>query len=97
MPQLLLRRCRFFSARDEDQFFAWLKAIPGVVRVIGRADGLLVSLRSKRPSQETLRELLALHFRYRLPMRQLAQFETRQNMTWFRSREAYWYAKVFAK
>jgi hypothetical protein len=94
---LVLRNCRFFSARDEAHFFGWLESIPGVVRVVGGPSGLVITLRSTRLSEVALRELLALHARYGLPMRQLARFETLRNKTWFRSKQAYWYARVFAK
>ena len=96
MPHLVVPSCRFYSSRDEDLFFAWLKGIPGVVSVTGRGKELLVGLRSSRLSQLALRELLAIHLRYRLPMRQLARFETPQNRSWFRSPESHWHGKVFA-
>ena len=95
MPHLLIREGMYFSQSDETAFFHWLESIPGVVRVVGTPDGLVVSLRSRRLSQVALRELLALHFRYGLPMNELAQFETPQNRAWFRAPQMYWHAKVF--
>ena len=83
MPHLLIREGMYFSQSDETAFFHWLESIPGVVRVVGTPDGLVVSLRSRRLSQVALRELLALYFRYGLPMNELAQFETPQNRAWF--------------
>src|SRR6266699_130725 len=98
MPQLLIpqgKTCVYYSRRDEDAFFAWLRAIPGVVSVRGIGRHLVVTLRSTRLSDRALRELIALHARYRLPMHSLAQFETRQNSSWFRSKETHWHRKVF--
>ena len=97
MPQLVIREGRYYSQLDENAFFSWLQSISGVVRVVGTPEGLVVTLRSKRISQAALRDLLALHFRYGLPMDALAQFETAENKSWFRSRQAYWYAKVLGQ
>lgn len=97
MPHLLIREGTYFSQSDEAAFFQWLESIPGVVCVVGTQEGLNVSLRSKRLSQVALRELLALHFRYGLPMQQLAQFETPQNRAWFRAPYMYWHKAVFEK
>lgn len=97
MAHLLIHEGRYFSQSDEAAFFHWLQSIPGVLGVVGTHDGLVVSLRSKRLSQIALRELLALHFRYGLPMKDLAQFETAKNRNWFRSAQAYWHTKVFGR
>jgi len=100
MPELLVphgRACVYWSQKDEAAFFSWLKSIPGVTRVRGVGRRLVVTLRSKRLSDRALRELIALHMRYRLPMRALAQFETPGNRKWFRSRQAYWHRKVFGR
>jgi hypothetical protein len=56
-----------------------------------------VTLRSKRLSDAALRELIALHTRYKLPMRSLAQFETPKNRRWFRSPQMHWYRRVFGR
>jgi hypothetical protein len=95
MPQLTIREGEYYSQADEDAFFGWLKAIPGVSRIDGTLDGLVVTLRSQKLSQTALRELIALHYRYRLPMKALAQFATPQNRKWFRSPKAYWHKAVF--
>src|SRR5262245_39814694 len=87
--------CPYWSQGDEAAFFRWLRSIPGVKSVKGQGIELIVSLRSSRISSLALRELLALHTRYNLPMQSLAQFETATNKKWFRSRKAYWYSRVF--
>lgn len=95
MAKLIINEGMYYAPLDERAFFEWLQAIPGVVSVVGIPAGLEVTLRSKRLSQATLRDLLAIHFRYGLPMKGLAQFETPQNNSWFRSPQAYWYSEVF--
>jgi hypothetical protein len=97
MPRLTIPEDLYYSPGDEAAFFRWLESIPGVARVVGTSDGLVVRLRSRTLSESALRELLALHFRYDLPMQSLAQFETPKNRRWFRARDTYWYARVFTK
>jgi len=97
MPKLRVHEGSYYSQSDEAAFFNWLQAIPGVSSVVGTPTGLEVTLRSKRLSQVALRELLALHFRYGLPMKDLAQFETAQNKSWFRAPHMYWHKKVFGR
>jgi len=87
--------CPYWSQGDESAFFRWLESIPGVKGVKGQGLELIVTLRSSRISSLALRELIALHTRYNLPMQLLAQFETTTNKKWFRSKKAYWYSKVF--
>jgi hypothetical protein len=87
--------CPYWSHGDESAFFRWLESIPGVKSVKGQGLELIVTLRSSRISSLALRELIALHTRYNLPMQSLAQFETAANKKWFRSKKAHWYLKVF--
>ena len=87
--------CPYWSHGDELAFSRWLESIPGVKSVKGEGQELSVTLRSSRISAVALRELIALHTRYNLPMGSLAQFETATNRKWFRSKNAYWYPKVF--
>jgi len=76
MPQLTIPGATFYSQADEASFFAWLEAIPGVIRVVGERRSLIVTLRSARLSKAALWDLAALYFRYNLPMKAIAQFET---------------------
>ena len=95
LPKLLVFEGSYFSPSDEKAFHDWLGSIPGVTRVHGTPEGLEITLRSRFLGDSSLRELLALHFRYRLPMRDLAQFRTEKNATWFFDPLAYWYPFVF--
>jgi hypothetical protein len=96
MAELIIKEGMYFSQLDEDAFFKWLQSIPCVTDVVGTPKGLIVTLDSERLSEQNLRDLLAIHNRYGLPMKSMAQFETPQNTSWFRSPEKYWYAKVFS-
>jgi len=86
---------RYLSEGDEAAFFAWLKSIPGVIAVTGVGRELKIQLRSKRLSQQGLRELLALYTRYDGNLNELAQFATDANSAWFKAPNAAWYRAVF--
>ena len=65
--------------------------IPGVLR--WEPETLVV--KSLNLGQASLRDLLALFFRYRIPMRQLAQFRSAKNEKWFAAPIMYWHTAVF--
>jgi hypothetical protein len=94
MPILVVHERTYYSQLDETAFFKWLESIAGVKKVVGTRDGLMVSLRSSRLSEPALRDLIALHFRYGLPMHRLAEFETPQNRSWFRAPHMYWQSRL---
>jgi hypothetical protein len=93
MPVLKCHKTTFYSQLDEEMFFHALKQISGVKKVEGW--DLFFAVPS-RLSNKTLRELLGLFFRYKVDMRQLAQFLTKSNRAWFHSPDAYWFKKVFS-
>jgi hypothetical protein len=97
MPHLIIPSATFYSQTDEASFFAWLESIAGVTQVVGDHRGLVATLRSNRLSKVALWNLLALYFRYNLPMKDLARFETPENRTWFRDRKMFWYRGVFGE
>lgn len=86
---------RYLSQGDEAAFFAWLKSVPGVVSVLGCGRELHIQLRSKRLSQQGLRELIALYSRYGGNLNELAQFATEANFGWFKAPNAVWHRAVF--
>jgi hypothetical protein len=68
---------RYYSAGDEDCFFAWLKSVPGFVGVIGEGRQLHVQL-AMPIEAEAVAELTALFKRYGLdpgPVKALAASE----------------------
>jgi hypothetical protein len=83
----------FGSQLDEKHLFSWASEISCVVR--WEQDTLVV--RSLRISEANLRELLAIFWRYEIPMAQLAQFQSNKNMAWFAAPKAYWHKKVFGQ
>lgn len=81
----------FCSQLDEKHLFEWAQEISCFVR--WEQDTLVV--RSRRISEAALRDLLALFWRYNIPMGQLAQFQSSTNKAWFSAPHMYWHKKVF--
>ncbi|MBA4092320.1 MAG: hypothetical protein C0494_17255 [Sphingobium sp.] len=87
----------FYHPADERAYFEWLERISCVESVKGDgAKGLVVTLRWN-PSDDDLRQLLALAHRYGLDMRKFARFETEANREWFRNPIMYWFEGVFSE
>lgn len=87
----------YFSPGDETAFFTWLQGIPGVVGVQGVGRELRIRLRSRRLSAKSLRELIALYWRYGGVLSELAHFENPTNAAWLRDPKAYWHRRMFPK
>ena len=97
MPILTCSRVRFYSHADEAAFFFQADRIKAVRRVEGVSDSILLHVVSK-PSQQSLRDLIALFERYRISgMSQLAAFLNDSNRAWFTDPKSFWYRKVFGE
>lgn len=81
----------FMSQLDEKYLFEWAEEISCVM---GWSQDKLI-IRSRRISESNLRELLAMFWRYGIPMTQLAQFKNSANVVWFTDPLKYWHKKVF--
>ena len=84
---------RYYAQLDEKSFFEWALEIPCVKSI---EDGFL-HIKSKRLSEPDLRDLIAIMFRYKLPMSQLQQFCNSANEHWFKAEKMYWHKAVFGK
>ena len=86
---------RYGSPIDEHMFFAWLDRISTVVKYEGRGYKLYIYCSPLVPD-ESLRELIALFYRYNIDMKQLQQFLRPENKCWFYDNtRAYWRERVF--
>jgi hypothetical protein len=95
MPTLDCKRVMFYSQADEAAFFRFAESIKAVRRIEGVRDSIVLHIAS-RISQESLRDLIALFERYRIPrMSQLAQFLSPSNRSWFADPKGFWHKKVF--
>lgn len=85
----------FYSKLDEYAFADWLRAIPGFVRM--NLVGSVLEIELALPAgDDCAREIIALFHRYRIDMRQLAQFETASNSKRLRMAGTYWAELIFA-
>ena len=82
----------FGSQLDEKHLFHWAAEIDCFVR--WEQDTLVV--KSRRISEEALRDVIALFWRYNIPMQQLAQLQSAVNEAWFAAPIMYWHKKVFS-
>jgi hypothetical protein len=95
MIELECKAVLFYSAQDEASFFAWAESIPAVSSVFGRGRSIFLAVKSRSISDRALRELIGLFQRYRVSMRQLAQFRTAKNQSWFAEPDAFWFGSTF--
>jgi hypothetical protein len=95
MPALDCKRVMFYSPADEAAFFRFAESIKAVRRIEGVRDSIVLHI-ATRISQESLRDLIALFERYRIPqMSQLAQFLSPSNRSWFADPKKFWYKSIF--
>jgi len=92
---LRMSRIEYLSSIDEDIFFEWLGKIGCVSDYRGVGDQLLVTVAMQKLDDKSLRELIALFYRYRADMKQLAIFRDDDNRQWFSDPEKYWHKSIF--
>lgn len=80
---LVCRSVRFYSQRDEHYFFEWIQSIRSIARYDGVGEELYLYCHNTLISDDDLRELLALFYRYKIEMKQLAIFLHEKNKDWF--------------
>lgn len=97
MIELTATAVWYYSANDEQAFFAWLDRIACVDGYRGIGRELLINVDLGRADEEAIRELLAIFFRYGIDMQQLAVFGDDANNGWFRAQGSYWYDRVFGQ
>ncbi len=95
---IICRSVKYYSRKDEDAFFEWIKKIDCIDSVVGVGKELHLGITCKNLHDNDLRDLLALFYRYDLDMQQLQCFLNEENKTWFyNNKEAYWYKRVFGR
>jgi hypothetical protein len=72
MVKLICRKVVFNSEGDELSYFEWISRIRAVSRWEGVGDEIHLYLPRAAIPQKSLRELVALFYRYNIDMRQLA-------------------------
>jgi hypothetical protein len=95
MIELECKKVVFYSQQDEEVFFSWAQSIPSVQAITGRGSSIFLSIRSGAIPDRSLREFVALFHRYRIAMKQLAQFKSARNKAWFAAPNMFWFKSVF--
>ena len=94
---LICKKVTFYSLKDEDAFFEWIKKIDCIDEFTAAYDELYLHIACKDLHDHDLRDLLALFHRYKIRnMKQLGMFLNDENKKWFYgNKKAYWYKRIF--
>lgn len=88
----------YYSRKDEDAFFEWIKKIDCIDDISGEGENLYLHIAADDIHDHDLRDLLALFYRYNVEMSQLVRFLTKTNKSWFYdNKTAFWHKKVFVE
>jgi hypothetical protein len=88
----------FYSIGDERRFFQGLKDISSIKDIRGVGRGLILQVDIRSLNKESLRELMALLWRYGIslsPLRVLAA--NNKKFAWLNDERCYWYKSMFDK
>lgn len=81
----------FYSPRDEDAFFEWIKKIDCIESFEGARDELYLDLVDRSLNSQDIHELIALLRRYKVDMKQLKNLLNDDNKDAFEP----WKKKIF--
>lgn len=96
MSDFVVRCPKFYSELDEDIFFLGISKIDLITNVVGRGGDLKFSVDREKMTDQSIRDLLGLFFRYNMEMRPLSELRTISNSHWFyENKNSYWHARVF--
>jgi hypothetical protein len=92
---LFLKKVMFYSELDEKFFFEWANAIVGAVNVNGCGDEIVLHLDMHEIDEWSLREIISLHERYKIDMRNLLVFDDGPLRGVLRNSRAYWHEQIY--
>ncbi|WP_162898973.1 hypothetical protein [Ralstonia solanacearum] len=87
----------FYSSGDESRFFKGLEEISAIKGFAGSGRGLRVSLDMRSLGQESLRDLIALLWRYQISLEPLALLAQRKKFIWLQDKRSYWHKSMFGE
>jgi len=94
---LIAKKITYYSEKDEAYFFKWLESIKCVESLDGKGDTLFINVMLDKVNDKSLREIVALFYRYKVDMKQLSVFKSDKNKDWFCKTHAFWHRRVFGK
>ncbi len=93
---LTCENVKFHFSKDEDAFFWWIKRIPCIKSFEGVGNKLYLDLVKRPLTDNDLRDLIGLFYRYKIDMKQLATFLTQENKEWFYGKpKGFWHRRIF--
>jgi hypothetical protein len=95
MIKLICKKVEFYSRNDESAFFEWIAKIRVIKKWEGVGDEIHLYVPKTIVSKTSLRDLMALFFRYKINMRQLQQLVNDKNRDFFMNTKKYWYKRIF--
>jgi hypothetical protein len=87
----------FYSRGDERRLFLGFKEIPAIRSVQGVGRDLLLDIEVAALGKEAMRELLALLWRYGIPLAPLHTFAEKKKFSWLNDAQGYWHSAMFKK
>ncbi len=97
MIKLICDSVNFYSQGDEVVFFNWLNSLECVQEIKGVNTEVQIFIPEAEIQDENLRDLIAILTRYKINLKQLAQFKTDSNEYWFYlNKQAFWHNNVFS-
>jgi hypothetical protein len=94
-PYLICKNVTFYSEKDEEAFFEWIKVLEGIDNCEKVGNEFHLYPAAADLHDHDLRDLIAFFYRYKIDMKQLKRFLTKHNTYWFGKRSAPWYKKIF--
>lgn len=95
MIELKAVNVEYCSDGDEAAFFEWIKKIPSIKDFRGSGNSLSIMVDEESIDEYDLRELIALFYRYDVPMKQLAIFDREEFSIWLHIETAFWHGSMF--
>jgi hypothetical protein len=85
----------FYSQGDERRLFQGFKEIAAIRSVQGVGRDLLLDIEVAALNKEAMRELLALLWRYEIPLSPLRVFAEKKKYAWLNDSQGYWHSAMF--
>lgn len=86
---------RFYSSGDERRFFEGLESVAAIRNIRGEGRELILDVLLKDLSGESLSELVALFFRYKISLAPLKSFAQKSKFLWLNNQKGFWYKSMF--
>jgi hypothetical protein len=85
----------FYSRGDERRLFMGFKEIAAIRSVQGVGRDLILDIEVAGLTKEAMRELMALLWRYGIPLVPLRAFADRKRFAWLNDPQGYWFGAMF--